>query len=420
MGQKVNPISLRLEKTNRHFDSFWYDDYNYTRLLLQDLNIKNYIKTVYSLIKYPEGRILIENLPKKTNVNLFYSNPTNSRRKKNKRFQLQDLNINKQKENIKDRKKRILKKKNYVLQIPNFFPLPQKRVEKTSVTHSALSLPTKNFVSFEKIGGKRSSSIGNRMGILSKLENFVVKPRVNNIDTNLGRERFIIGYLLAQFYLNFLQNKGYTYISILSKSFILFSYFILSSQLKNTKNIKNIQTEKRLSKDSFKNVNLPHSIPPLSSCLIEDKHLSILYSKKSSKPVFCSLKKIYKPQLESVLSKEYNTILNLNLFRSLTDKQSAFFLVQEIIHYLERKVPFRRIKSQLLREIVKYKPIKGIRITCSGRVGGRSKKAQRSKTQSAKIGQTSLGVFSSKIDFACKSAYTRFGLIGVKLWICYQ
>lgn len=82
MGQKVNPISLRLEKTNRHFDSCWYDDYNYTDLLLQDLKIKNYFKTVYNQIQYPEGRLYIENLPKKTNINLFYYNPTNSRRKK--------------------------------------------------------------------------------------------------------------------------------------------------------------------------------------------------------------------------------------------------------------------------------------------------------------------------------------------------
>ena len=57
MGQKVNPISLRLEKTNRHFDSCWYDDYNYTELLLQDLKIKNYFKTVLNQINYPEGRI---------------------------------------------------------------------------------------------------------------------------------------------------------------------------------------------------------------------------------------------------------------------------------------------------------------------------------------------------------------------------
>jgi len=124
--------------------------------------------------------------------------------------------------------------------------------------------------------------------------------------------------------------------------------------------------------------------------------------------------------LESFLYNSENNFFNINFFRALTEKQSALFLVQEIIHYLERKVPFRRIKTQILREIPRYKRIKGIRITCSGRVGGRSKKAQRSKTQSAKIGQTSLGVFSSKIDFACRSAYTRFGLIGVKVWICYQ
>ena len=104
----------------------------------------------------------------------------------------------------------------------------------------------------------------------------------------------------------------------------------------------------------------------------------------------------------------------------MIEKQSAFFWVQEIIYYLERKIPFRRIKTQILKEIPHYKHIKGIRIKCSGRVGGRSKKAQRSKTQSVKMGQTSLGVFSSKIDFACKSASTRFGLVGVKVWVCYK
>ena len=124
--------------------------------------------------------------------------------------------------------------------------------------------------------------------------------------------------------------------------------------------------------------------------------------------------------MEYTLSKQYSSFFNINLFRTLIEKQSAVFLVQEIIHYLERKVPFRRIKTQILRDIPHYKNIKGIRIKCSGRVGGRSKKAQRSKSQSVKIGQTSLGVFSSKIDFACKSAYTRFGLIGVKVWVCYQ
>ena len=64
--------------------------------------------------------------------------------------------------------------------------------------------------------------------------------------------------------------------------------------------------------------------------------------------------------------------------------------------------------------------IRGVRITCSGRVGGKSKKAQRAKIESLKYGQTSLHVFSAPIDFSCKTAHTSFGSVGVKVWICYQ
>ena len=35
MGQKVNPIGLRLG-VNRTWDSRWYDDHNYAKLLAED------------------------------------------------------------------------------------------------------------------------------------------------------------------------------------------------------------------------------------------------------------------------------------------------------------------------------------------------------------------------------------------------
>lgn len=103
MGQKVNPISLRLEKTNRRFDSCWYDDYNYTSLLLQDLQIKLYLKTVLNQINYPEGRVLIENLPKKGNIHYFYNNPSVSRKKRILYFNYRILIITKKiQKNIKN------------------------------------------------------------------------------------------------------------------------------------------------------------------------------------------------------------------------------------------------------------------------------------------------------------------------------
>lgn len=217
------------------------------------------------------------------------------------------------------------------------------------------------------------------------MEFIFYNPRNKGLYKDIGvkwvRERFFVRYGICFFYCKFLQNKKYTKYN---KLYAINSLYNSGDKFQeNTENIKR---------------NLHKHLP------------SGLYS----------VNQIYKSHLSFSLSKQYNTLFNLFFFRSLIAKQGANFLVQEIIYYLERKMPFRRIKTSLLREIPQYKRIKGIRISCSGRVGGRSKKAQRSKTQSVKIGQTSLGVFSSKIDFACKSAKTRFGLIGVKVWICYQ
>ena len=54
--------------------------------------------------------------------------------------------------------------------------------------------------------------------------------------------------------------------------------------------------------------------------------------------------------------------------------------------------------------------------TCWGKI----KKAQRAKMDSLKYGQTSLHIFSSKIDFAIRTASTSLGSTGVKVWICYK
>ncbi|BDA51712.1 Ribosomal protein S3 (mitochondrion) [Coccomyxa sp. Obi] len=106
-------------------------------------------------------------------------------------------------------------------------------------------------------------------------------------------------------------------------------------------------------------------------------------------------------------------------YKSIEEEQTAQFLSEEIAYYLERRIPFRRIKQALIRELQK-KYIEGIKVSCSGRVGGRSKKAQRSREESFQWGQTSSHVFSSKLSFASRSALTPFGKVGIKVWICYK
>lgn len=47
MGQKVNPIGFRIA-LNHNWDSVWYNDKDYTKNLLQDLKIQNFITKTYS------------------------------------------------------------------------------------------------------------------------------------------------------------------------------------------------------------------------------------------------------------------------------------------------------------------------------------------------------------------------------------
>ena len=126
---------------------------------------------------------------------------------------------------------------------------------------------------------------------------------------------------------------------------------------------------------------------------------------------------LYVPQYIIHFVKDEHGIITKDVHSEICNYENY---TEEIIYYLEKRVSFVKIKNQILREASKSSFVKGLRITCSGRVGGRSKKAQRSKVQIIKYGQTSLHVFSSKIDFASKPAHTAFGLLGIKVWICYN
>jgi hypothetical protein len=109
--------------------------------------------------------------------------------------------------------------------------------------------------------------------------------------------------------------------------------------------------------------------------------------------------------------------------RAISPLQSAGFLIESVAYLLQRKSSFRQIKDDIFRELERLRRsqlIKGMRLSCAGRLGGRSKKAQKAKTQSAQWGETSLTVFSSRLAFASKGVSTAYGKVGVKIWLCYS
>jgi small subunit ribosomal protein S3 len=57
--------------------------------------------------------------------------------------------------------------------------------------------------------------------------------------------------------------------------------------------------------------------------------------------------------------------------------------------------------------------VKGIKISCSGRLGG----AEMSRTEGFKEGRVPLHTLRADIDYGMAEASTTYGQIGVKVWI---
>ena len=72
MGQKVNPIGLRLG-INRTWDSRWYADANYHELLHEDLQIRDYL--LNHLQQAGVSRVIIERPAKKARVTIHTARP---------------------------------------------------------------------------------------------------------------------------------------------------------------------------------------------------------------------------------------------------------------------------------------------------------------------------------------------------------
>ncbi|MBT3307827.1 MAG: 30S ribosomal protein S3, partial [Alphaproteobacteria bacterium] len=72
MGQKVNPIGLRLG-INRTWDSRWYADANYAELLHEDLKIREFL--FKKLSQAGISKVLIERPAKKARVTIHTARP---------------------------------------------------------------------------------------------------------------------------------------------------------------------------------------------------------------------------------------------------------------------------------------------------------------------------------------------------------
>ncbi len=93
-------------------------------------------------------------------------------------------------------------------------------------------------------------------------------------------------------------------------------------------------------------------------------------------------------------------------------ERDAQLVAEDIARQLENRISFRRaMKSSMSRSM--KAGIKGIKTTCSGRLGG----ADIARSESYSEGTIPLQTLRADIDYGFAEADTTYGKVGVKVWI---
>ena len=90
----------------------------------------------------------------------------------------------------------------------------------------------------------------------------------------------------------------------------------------------------------------------------------------------------------------------------------AQLIAENIALQLERRVAFRRAMKKALTTAMKF-GAKGIRVRCSGRLGG----SEMSRVETYREGRVPLHTLRAQIDFGFWEARCPYGVIGVKCWV---
>jgi small subunit ribosomal protein S3 len=113
-------------------------------------------------------------------------------------------------------------------------------------------------------------------------------------------------------------------------------------------------------------------------------------------------------ELEKLTGKQ----VQLNILEVKNPEIDAQLVAQGVAEQLSGRVAFRRAMRKAIQTSMRS-GAKGVRIQCSGRLGG----AEMSRSEFYREGRVPLHTLRADIDYGFYEARTTFGRIGVKVWI---
>jgi|SaaInlStandDraft_7_1057024.scaffolds.fasta_scaffold00215_36 small subunit ribosomal protein S3 len=123
--------------------------------------------------------------------------------------------------------------------------------------------------------------------------------------------------------------------------------------------------------------------------------------------------------LKSKLQAISKCAVEIQIVRLSTTFASAALLAREIALFLENQGSYKEISKKIIshyRRNSDHLGIGGVKVSCSGRFGG----AAIARTEWFKEGQLPLQTLKYNIDYASSTAFTTYGVYGIKVWLFFK
>ena len=113
-------------------------------------------------------------------------------------------------------------------------------------------------------------------------------------------------------------------------------------------------------------------------------------------------------ELEDLIGRK----VSVNVIEVKNPELNAMLVGEAIAEQLAKRASFRRTMKQQC-EAAMNAGAKGVKIICSGRLGG----SEMSRKETQKLGSIPLQTLDANVDYARATSRTTYGAVGVKVWI---
>ena len=151
----------------------------------------------------------------------------------------------------------------------------------------------------------------------------------------------------------------------------------------------------------------------ISKIVIERPHKKCRVTIHSARPgVVIGKKGADIDKIRKLVATQTASEVVINILEVRKPEIDATLVADSIAQQLERRVAFRRAMKRAVQSAMRL-GAEGIRINCSGRLGG----AEIARLEWYREGRVPLHTLRADIDYGVGTAHTAYGTCGIKVWI---